>query len=139
MTPLLTSFASSGISVGLLCNSFIISELLRPGLGVKVVESSLRHAAMKRQLSHNPRRHIHRRQFLKEQFASIRDLHKRKIGPILTRLTEVNTPFVIIGRNDSTLATYMNFIFIRAIVHTPPRESRCTMSNHCITLHLSKS
>jgi hypothetical protein len=72
---------------------------------------------------HNPRRHIHRRQFLKQQFTRIRDLYQRKVRPILACLTEVNTSFVIIGRNDSALATYMNFVFIRTVVHTPPRES----------------
>jgi len=77
-----------------------------------IAESSLRDAAMKRQLGHNPRRHIHRREFLKQQLARIRNLNQRKIRPILTGFTEVDTPFVIVRRNNSTLATYMNFIFI---------------------------
>jgi hypothetical protein len=91
-------------------------------VGVKVQSRALRDGALERQLGHNPRRYIHRGQFLKEQLASIRDLHQRKVRPILTRLTEVNTSLIIIRRNDPTLATYVNFVFIRTVIHAPPGE-----------------
>ena len=98
-----------------------------------------RDAAMERGLRHNPRRHIHRRQLLKQQFTRIRYLDQGKIRAVVACLTEVNTPLIIIRRNDSTLATYVNFVFIRAVIHTPPRETRRSVTHHRITLHLTET
>ncbi len=78
---------------------------------------------MERQSGHNPRRHIHRRQLLKQQFTRIRYLDQRKIRAIVACLTEVNTPLIIIRRDNPAFPTYMDLIFIRAVIHTPPRET----------------
>ena len=82
-----------------------------------------RDAAMERGLRHNPRRHIHRRQLLKQQFTRIRYLDQRKIRAVVACLTEVNTPLIIIRRDNPAFPTYMDLIFIRAVIHTPPRET----------------
>ena len=92
-----------------------------------------------RQSSHNPRCHIHRRQLLKQQFTRIRYLDQGKIRAVVACLTEVNTPLIIIRRNNPAFTAYVDFIFIRAVIHTPPREPRRSVTHHRITLHLTET
>ena len=65
------------------------------GIGVEVRRRAS-DGALERQLSHNPRCHIHRRELLKQQLTRIRYLDQRKVCAIVARLTEVNTSFIII-------------------------------------------
>jgi len=131
------------IDMSYLNHSIACSRSIAASSGARLRDSTptpvLCYAMLYAKLRHNPRCHIHRRQLLKEQLTRIRYLNQRKVRAIVTRLTKVDTPFFIIRRDNPAFPTHMNLVFVGAVIHTPLGKSRSTVSNHRITLHLSKT
>jgi hypothetical protein len=89
---------------------------------VSKVWPNLELVPQRRLLGHNPRRDIHRYQFLEHQLTRIRQFHIIEIDAVIAGFTIVDMHLVIERRNQATAFTDMDPERIRHIVHPFFRE-----------------